>query len=97
MSSLVQWVQQTQNTLATTPVHPDYLPFAWLDVLGAVRLSIFIDQFARQRNGVKSNEQGSGKRGTWLQECCGMLVLMFGGETLLCEAEEIRIYVGEGS
>lgn len=89
MSSLVHWVYQVQQYLSTTTVHPDYFPFAWLDVLGAVRLSIFVDQFSRQRNGVKTNELGAGKRGTWLQECCGMLVLMFGGETLLCECSPI--------
>lgn len=89
MTAIVKWVLETQNTLATTPVHPDYLPFAWLDVLGAIRLSVFIDQFSRQQNGVGPNEQGHGKRGTWLQECCGMLTLMFGGETLLCERKYI--------
>ncbi|KAJ9115568.1 hypothetical protein QFC20_000893 [Naganishia adeliensis] len=62
MSSLVYWVYQAQQYLSTTPVHPTYFPFAWLDVLGAIRLSIFVDQFSRQRNGVKPNELGAGKR-----------------------------------
>jgi hypothetical protein len=87
MSGLVQWVLETQHSLSTTPVHPTYFPFAWLDVLGAIRLSVFVDQFSRQRNKVKPEEIGEKKRGTWLQECCGLLLLMFGGETLLCMSD----------
>jgi hypothetical protein len=82
-TDVVSIYKHAQIGLFTTQVHPDWFPFAWLDVLGAIRLSYFIDQFVRQSNGIKAGDNGTSKRPTFLQEAFGLLMLIFGGETFL--------------
>ncbi len=82
-ASLISGVRGVQTALFTTPVYPVWLPFSWLDVLGALRLTYFIDLIARQANGIKAGEVGSQKRPTFVAEALGLMVILFGGETFL--------------
>lgn len=58
------------------PLHP-YAPVGLLDVFGAARLSMGV-------NWVASDTKGK-PRASFLQEALGILVVVFGGETFLCE------------
>jgi hypothetical protein len=82
MSGLISQVADWQQYLATTLVHPTLLPFPILDVLGAMRLSMVVDQISRA---AASTGPGGAKRvrSTGLQEAFGILVVVFGGETFL--------------
>jgi hypothetical protein len=83
----------SQLTLFTTHVHPTYFPIAWLDLLGAIRLSYFVDLIVREANGIKQGgESAKGRRPTFAQEAAGILMLIFGGETFLGESRSGRGY-----
>lgn len=77
------------------PTHK-YVPFAALDLFGAVRLSSVVNWIATgvfdpapaAENGSASGEKGKKaktkkERASLLQECFGILVVVFGGETFL--------------
>lgn len=81
-----------------TPMHPA-LPFPILDLFGAMRLSSVVNWFATgafdapPAKAVENGEKGTPskrvrapqrRRATLLQECFGILVIVFGGETFLC-------------
>lgn len=79
------------------PVH-SHFPFGVLDIFGAIRLSQIIDWIARgvfdaptamPSDGVDRNRQKHRtvpiKRAAILQECLGLLLVLFGGETFLGE------------
>lgn len=85
-SQLIPWYREAQVYLSTTLAHPAWLPFPILDILGAIRLSVFIDQIVRQENGITradGNVEEERKRPSFLQEAFGISVLVFGGETFL--------------
>jgi hypothetical protein len=85
-SQLISWFAEAQRYLSTTTLHKDFLPFPLLDVLGAVRLSVIIDQYIRSRNrSIRDDETGLGKRPGFVQEAFGIAVLLFGGESFLGE------------
>ena len=90
----------TVGTLVTPllqPVHP-YFPIAALDLFGAMRLSSVVDWFARGvfdpptpapvANGEKvptAQPISKRPRPSLLQEIVGILIIVFGPETFLCE------------
>lgn len=80
--SLLETIRTTQSYLGTTLAHP-YAPFPWIDIIGACRLSIFVDQYVRSIHKIKSTEIGGPERPTWLQEAFGIGFLVFGGDTFL--------------
>lgn len=83
--------------MVLSPVHK-YLPFAALDLVGAMRLSSVVNWIASSasdaspavENGVISEKGKKVKvkkeRASLLQECLGILVVVFGGETFLGES-----------
>lgn len=84
MSQLVPWFRETQGYLFQTIPHPTYLPFPILDLLGAVRLSVFVDQYVRGKAKIPDDKiDEGGRRPTFLQEAFGIAVLIFGGESCL--------------
>jgi hypothetical protein len=80
-----------------TAIHPR-IPFAPLDIYGAIRLSQVIEWIATgvlspsddpnqppAKSETKRVGKGKPQRAGVLQECMGLLVVLFGGETFLCE------------
>jgi hypothetical protein len=83
---LVSTIRDTQLYLFQTIPHSTYLPFPILDLLGAIRLSIFVDQYVRSKSKIPDDKvDEGGRRPTFLQEAFGIAVLVFGGETFLGE------------
>lgn len=83
---LVSTIRDTQLYLFQTIPHSIYLPFPILDLLGAIRLSIFVDQYVRSKSKIPDDKvDEGGRRPTFLQEAFGIAVLVFGGETFLGE------------
>jgi len=81
------------------PTHP-YIPFGLIDIYGAARLSLIINWIATggfepEVKGVEGvNEKGDVEpvirpRGSLLQELFGLMVVVFGGETFLCELASV--------
>lgn len=83
MSGIISKVADWQQYLATTLVHPTLLPFPILDVLGAMRLSMVVDQISRAAASTAGPGRPNRVRSTGLQEAFGILVVVFGGETFL--------------
>ncbi len=84
-SAILSIYKHSQLTLFDTHVHTTYFPIPWLDLLGALRLSYFVDLIVRDANGIKQGESGRGRRTTFAQEAVGILILIYGGETFLGE------------
>ncbi|WVQ83305.1 hypothetical protein IAT38_005444 [Cryptococcus sp. DSM 104549] len=92
MSTAVATANSYLPTLLT-PVHPTLLPYALIDVFGAMRLSSVVDWMARGVFDPPSPATPKGKKGakiavvkeraSVLQECIGILIVVFGGETFL--------------
>jgi len=83
-SQLVSWYRDTQLYLFQTIPHTTYLPFPILDLLGAIRLSVFVDQYVRGKARIPDDKiDEAGRRPTYLQEAFAIAVLVFGGETFL--------------
>lgn len=83
---LVSTIRDTQLYLFQTIPDSTYLPFPILDLLGAIRLSIFVDQYVRSKSKIPDDKvDEGGRRPTFLQEAFGIAVLVFGGETFLGE------------
>lgn len=81
-----------------TAIHPR-IPFAPLDIYGAIRLSQVVEWVATgvlspsaesdqpsAKSETKRVGKGKPQRAGVLQECMGLLVVLFGGETFLCKS-----------
>lgn len=73
----------------TAPTHP-LLPFGALDLFGAARLSMVINWIASGAFDPpapvnEKRKKGPKARASILQELFGLMVVVFGGETFLCE------------
>jgi len=71
------------------PTHA-WLPFGALDLLGAARLSMVINWIASGAfdpppPANEKRKKGPKPRASILQELFGLMVVLFGGETFLCE------------
>lgn len=83
-AQLVPWYRDTQLYLFQTIPHATYVPFPLLDLLGAIRLSCFVDQYVRSTARITDDKiDEGGRRPTFLQEAFAIAVLIFGGETFL--------------
>jgi hypothetical protein len=74
------------------PIHP-LLPYGLIDIVGAMRLSFVVNWMASGVFDVSKDTTRKGGRiknlprlrATLLQELAGIMIVVFGGETFLCE------------